>query len=130
MTIPGRELVGQNAQLVGGTYTDDYMVALNQFVTVDEVLGENRQAIAKGEHTPVARLVMDTLGKCEYENHLVALVMAAAKAGEWKAVKRGQQHMPGLDVVVDENFGYTTKYQGKTFLLPSAMYLAYCKEKK
>ncbi len=128
MTIPRKELVGQNVRLVDGVYSDDYLTALNQFASVDEVFGEQKEAIAKGEQNPVARLIMGTLGKSEYENHLFALVMIAAKAGEWKAVERGPQHMPGLDVVTEKHFGHVTKYQDRTFLLPSAMYLTYCKE--
>ncbi len=127
MAIPGEELVGQNARLAGGVYSDDYMNALNQFATVDDVFGEHKEAIAKGKHDPVARLVIGTLGKSEYENHLVALVMTAAKADEWRAVERGPEHMPGLDVVTQKHFGYVTKYGGKTFLLPSPVYVTYCK---
>ncbi len=128
MAIPGKELVGKNARLNEGIYSDDYMAALNEFATVDEVLGEHKEAIANGEQNPVCRLAWGTLGKCEYENHLVSLVMTAAKAGEWRAVERihGRQ-IEGLDVVTDKHFGYVTEHEGKTFLLPSTFYLVYCK---
>lgn len=128
MTIPSKQLVGQNAGLVDGVYSDDYLKALNQFVTVDEVFGEQREAIAKGEWTSVARLVMGTIGQSEYENHLAALVMKAAKVGEWRAVERESRHMPGLERVTEKHFGYVVKYKNKTFLLPSAIYLTYCDE--
>ena len=129
MTIPTKELVGQNATLTDGVYSDDYMTALNQFAPVDEVMGEHREAIALGEHGgPVAGLVMNTLGKSEYENHLVSLVMTAAMKGEWRAVNRSRMQMAGLDVVVEKHFGYVAKLEDKTFLLPSAMYVVYCKE--
>ncbi len=127
MAIPGKELVGKNARLNEGIYSDDYMDALNEFATVNEVLGEHREAIANGEQNPIFRLVSGTLGKCEYENHLVDIVMTAAKAGEWRAVEREPRHKPGLSVVTDKHFGYVTEHEGKTFLLPSALYLTYCK---
>jgi hypothetical protein len=38
MAIPDKKLVGKNASLDNGVYSDDYMVALNQFVTVNETL--------------------------------------------------------------------------------------------
>ena len=130
MTIPGRELVGKNAQLIDRVYTDDYLHALNQFATVDEVFGQLKESIAAGEHTPVAKLVMGTLGKCEWENHLVSLVMGAAKAGEWKAVVREPfKHTDGLTVVEERNFGYVVKQGGERFLMPSASYVTYCKER-
>lgn len=128
MAIPGKELIGENARLEDGIYSDDYMDALNQFATVDEVLGEHKEAIAKGEQNPISRLIADTLGKYEYEFHLVDIVMAAAKAGEWRAVERGPQQRPGLSAVTDKQFGYVTEHEDKTFLLPSAFYLTYCKE--
>lgn len=128
MTIPGKELVGKNAKLIEGVYFDDYMNTLNQLVSVDEVFRQHKKEIAEGQFDPVANLVMGTLGKSEYENHLVALVMTAAKTGEWRAVERGSQHMPGLDVVVNKNYGYVSELEGKTFLLPSLMYISYCKE--
>ncbi|MBU0761361.1 MAG: hypothetical protein KJ600_03925 [Nanoarchaeota archaeon] len=129
MTIPNKELVGKNPRLKDGVYSDDYMAALDQFATVDEVFGKHREAIANGEHV-VARLVMGTLGRCEYESHLVSLVMGAAKAGEWRAVVREPgRHFEGLDVVTERHFGHITKLEGKTYLLPSALYIAYCNEK-
>ena len=128
MTIPGKELVGKNARLEDGIYSDDYMAALNEFATVDEVFGKHKEAIAARKHNPIDRLVMDTLGVSEYENHLVALVITAAKAEEWKAVERKPgKHIEGLDVVTEKHFGYVTEHEGKTFLLPSAFYLVYCK---
>lgn len=128
MAIPGRELVGKNAQVTDKEYNDDYLRALNQFATVDEVFGQHRKDIAAGGDS-VARVVMGTLDRVEYENHLVALVMTAAKEGEWKAVFRHPyRHAPGLDVVEQKHFGHVVKQGEKTFLLPSAMYLAYCKE--
>ncbi len=128
MAIPGKELVGKNANLVDGVYSDNYLIALNQYASVDYVFGEHTEAIAQGEYDAVARLVMGTLGEVEYESHLVALVMTAAEAGEWKAVEIEPRPLPGLDVVTKKHFGHVTQYQGKTFLMPSAMYLAYCKE--
>ncbi|MBI2574743.1 hypothetical protein HYV82_02565 [Candidatus Woesearchaeota archaeon] len=130
MGIPRKELVGQNAGLVNGVYCDDYTAALNRFASVDEVFGENREAIARGEQGTVARLTMGTLGKSEYEAHLAALVMTAANAGEWRAVERGPQHMSGLEEVTRKHFGHVTEYQGQTFLLPSAMYLVYCNDQR
>ena len=127
MTIPSKKLVGQNARIEEGKYLDDYLEALNRFAPVEEVFGGYREGVAKGEYTPVARLIMDTLGKTECENHLVALVMAAAKSGKWSAVKRRGEYMAGLEVVVEKNFGYSVKNGNKTFLLPSALYLVYCK---
>jgi len=129
MKIPDKTLIGKNAELVEGVYSDDYMNALNNFASVDEVFGKNKEAIAKGENTPVARLIMGTLDKAEYENHLVSIIMTAAKNGEWRAINRGLQHMPGLDEVTRRHFGHVTNYKGQTFLLPSPMYLTYCKEK-
>ena len=127
MAIPGKELVGKNAILENGVYSDDYMVALNQLATVDEVFGKYKEDIAEGKNV-VARLVMETLGKCEYENHLVSIVMKAAKAGEWRAVLREPgKHIAGLDVVTKKHFGYVAEHEGQKFLLPSPMYLAYCK---
>ena len=126
MGIPNKILVGQNPSLVDGVYSDDYLRALNEFASVDEVFGEKKQAIAEGERNAVAMIVMDTLGKSEYEQHLVALVMRAAKAGEWRAVERTT--IWGLDRVVEKYYGHVTKFEDKTFLLPSATYLAYCKE--
>lgn len=128
MAIPGRELVGKNAQVCNGIYCDDYLRALNQFATVDEVFGQHKADIAAGGNS-VGRVVMETLGHYEWENHLVALVMGAAKAGEWKAVFREpMRHMEGLDRVEKKGFGYLAKQGDKTFLLPSAIYITYCKE--
>jgi len=129
MTIPNKELVGKNPKLEDGVYTDDYMNALNEFARVDEVFRESKAAIASGENI-VGRLVMDTLGKSEYENHLVAIVMSAAEAGEWRAVVReSEKHIPGLDTVTRKHFGHVTAYQGKTFLLPSVSYVVYCNDR-
>src|SRR3989344_3502809 len=126
MAIPGRELVGKNSQLVDDVYSDDYMRALNSFATVDEVFGQHRKDIVGGGSS-VNRVVMGTLGRSEWEDHLVALVMVAAEAGEWRAVVREpNRHTAGLDEVEKRHFGYVTEYGEKTFLAPSAMYLAYC----
>ena len=126
MVIPRKELVGRNAKLQNGVYSDDYMTALNQFATVDEVFNQQKEHIAAGEIV-VGRLVMDTLGKSEYENHLVALVMTAARAGEWRAVIRNPMvHNRGLDVVTEKHFGYVVEQEGKKFLLPSVLYVMYC----
>jgi len=120
-------LVGENARLENDVYYDDFMSVLNELVTVDEVLGEQREAIAKGETTPVANLVMGTLGVCEHENHLVSLVMEAARAGEWRAVSRGEGQIYGLDSVVEKGFGYVTEHEGKKYLLPSVHYIEHCR---
>ena len=129
MTIPGKELIGKNAQVSDKIYSDDYLRALNKFATVDEVFGQHRADIAAGGNS-VGTLVMETLGKSEWEEHLVSLVMTAAKAGEWRAVVREEgKHTEGLDVVVEKDLGYVTKHGDTTFLLPSAMYVSYCKAK-
>ena len=133
MSIPVIDLVGKNARLRGGIYTDKYMTALNEFATVDKIFGANREAIANGKRNLVLNLITTTntsghLGRPEYEKHLLDFVMTAAKAGEWRAIKLGIQHAPGLDAVVEEHFGYVTVHKGKAFLLPSALYLIYCKE--
>lgn len=128
MAIPSKKLVGKNQVLVDRVYSDDYIKALNRYVSVDEVFGEHKKEISKGEFCPVARFTMGALSKLEHENHLVALVMRAARAGEWRAVERGPEHRSGLDEVTEKSFGYVIRYQDKTFLLPSARYLAYCKE--
>ncbi len=127
MTIPSKELVGKNPKLVNGAYIDDYMIALNEFATVNEVLGKHREAIADGNFHPTARVVMGTLDRFEYENHLAALIMVAAKTGEWRAVERGTLQKCGLEVVTERHFGYVVEHDGETFLLPSAKYLAHCK---
>lgn len=124
---PGKELVGKNVRIVDGQYNDDYLTALNQFASVDKTFGRYRADIAKGGNS-VGRVIMGTLGKNEWENHLVALVMGAAKAGEWKAVVREPYvHTSGLDAVEGKKFGYVVKHEKKTFLLPTALYLDYCK---
>ena len=129
MTIPRKELVGKNAKSSDRVYFDSYMDELNKFASVDEVFGKHRTAIANGESCPVSNLVMDTLGKSEYENHLVALVMTAAKAGEWRAVLREpRKHTEGLKAVTEKHFGYVVEHEGQTFLLPSALYVVYCKQ--
>ena len=130
MSIPQKDLVGKNARIEEkGVYRDDYLDALNKFAPVDEVFGKDRKAIAKGEWEPVANLVMDTLGKAEWENHLVAIVMTAAKEGEWRAVPRGPQHQDGLDEVVEKKYGFVVNL-GKKFLVPSAFYVNYCLAQK
>lgn len=128
MTIPGRELVGQSAQMRDNTYSDDYLRALNEFATVDEIFGEHRKDIAEGGNS-VGRLTMGALGIGEWENHLVDIVMRAAKAGEWTAViRRPGTQTEGLSAVRKKHYGYITEFDGKIFLMPTAMYLAYCKE--
>lgn len=125
--IPGIELVGKNASLHDGVYNDDYMTALNDMASVDDVFGRHKQDIAEGKNA-VGWLVMDTLGKSEYENHLVSIVKKAAKAGKWVAVLREQyKHTDGLSVVEGKNFGYVAEHEGQKFLLPSAHYLTHCK---
>jgi hypothetical protein len=127
MKIPGKELVRRNASLRENRYSDDYLLTLNQFMNVNEVFGEHKAEVARGGNV-VGRLVMDTLGRSEYENHLVALVMAAAKTGEWSAVLRKPNiHEEGLDAVMEKRFGYVIEIEGKKFLLPSALYVSYCK---
>jgi hypothetical protein len=130
MTIPDRKLIGKNVKLDNGNYSDDYIAALNKFATVDEVFGQHKEAIAKGEQSPICRCVMGTLGKSEYENHLVSLIMIAARAGEWKAVIREPlTQNQGLETVMEKGFGYVVMNEGKKFLLPSAGYVVYCKER-
>ncbi len=128
MAIPRKKLVGQNPTVVDRIYSDDYLKALNEMVTVDEVFGNQRTAIAKGQPV-VGRLVIGTLGRTEWENHLVSLVMTAAETGKWSAVvSEPDKHLPGLEEVQKRHFGYVTDYQGVKYLLPSAMYVAYCQE--
>lgn len=133
MTIPitpGKELVGRNARLEDGVYRDDYIAALNQFASVDEVFGEHRQAISKGDHYIVGNLVMGTLGRTEWENHLVSIVMNAAQSGEWRAVLREpRRQTEGLDAVTTNNYGHVVEHEGRKFLLPSALYVTYCQAK-
>ena len=129
MVIPRKELVGRNARLEGDVYLDDYMDALNQFATVDEVFGEQKEAIASGKNV-IARLVMGTLGDSEYEKHLVSIVMNAAKAGEWRTVHRKKTYtLAGLDAVTRGNLGYVIEHGDEKFLLPSVNYVTYCKGK-
>jgi len=125
MTIPNKRLVGINPRLDNEGYSDDYTDALNRFVSVREVFGEHKKSIAKGGRE-VGRLVMGTLGKSEYEEHLVSLVMRAANAGEWRGIKRGLGRQIGLNSVVKKGFGYVTEFQGEKILLPSALYVVYC----
>ncbi len=142
MTIPTKELVGKNPLLagelpIGGPYHgkhiyryyDEYTRALNGFARVDEVFSNHREAIAKGENYPISNLIMDALGKKEGENHLADIVMTAARAGEWKAIERLPHQRYGLYLVIEKHFGHLTNYKGKMFLLPSALYVVYCKEK-
>lgn len=129
MAIPGKELVGQNAIVVGEKYLDDYLIALNTLAPVDEIFGDQRRDISQGGRI-VGRLVMGTLGRTEWENHLVSIVMTAAKEGKWSAVVREPElHLPGLDEVENRHFGYIIDHKGIKYLLPSLMYVAYCKEK-
>ncbi len=130
MTIPSKSLVGKNARVVNGEYIDDFIYALNNYAIVGEVFGKNQAKIAKGESDSVAMLVMDTLGHLEYEFHLAALVITAAKNNSWSAVIRERQHEPGLSEVVKKNFGYVVEYSGQKYLLPSVKYIDYCKEQK
>lgn len=126
MAIPKKELVGRNARIENGIYLDDYLTALNEFSSVDETFGKHKEAIAAGKDA-VASLVMGTLGRSEWENHLVALIMTAAKAGEWRAVFRDSfKHREGLDAVAEKNFGYVVEQNGETYLLPSAAYVSRC----
>jgi hypothetical protein len=125
MAIPRRELVGKNATVKNGIYSDEYLKALNNFATVDEVFGYYRKQIASGGNA-VGRLVMGTLGRTGWENHLVSLVMVAASVGEWRAVLREKHHNSGQEAVVDKNFGYFVDLGEKRFLLPSAHYISYC----
>jgi hypothetical protein len=126
MSIPRKQLVGKNATLTDRGYSDDYLTALNEFATVDEVFGPYRKQIADGGNV-VGRLVMETLGRSEWENHLVSIVMTAAKAGEWRAVIRQPgRHDEGLDAVTEKRYGFIVQKDGKRFLLPSANYVAYC----
>jgi hypothetical protein len=127
MTIPSKDLVGQDAKLVDGVYTDAYMKAINELVSPDTIFGADREEIVKGTMTSVGKFVMGTLGTLEHEYHLASLVMTAAEAREWRAVVREPgRHMAGLDAVVDKGFGHVATYNEKTFLLPSAHYLTYC----
>lgn len=126
MTIPNKELVGKNARAQKDVYSDDYLKALNKFATVDEVFGEHKRKIANGENI-IGALVMDTLGRSEWENHLVAIVMNAAKAGEWRAVVREPGMLvEGLDEITKKHFGFVVKHKGKKYLIPSALYVTYC----
>ena len=134
MIIPGKKLVGWHQTIVDDIYNDDYLRALNKFASVDDVLGKDRDTIAKGEFNSIARIVMGTLGKEEYERHLAALLIVSAKAGTWQAVERVENQTNGLDVVKEKHFGHVIGYltaQGtRRFLMPSAMYVTYCKEHK
>ena len=127
MAIPVKKLIGNNAKVHRGVYTDDYIGALNQFATVDEVLGSHKNAIARGKQDPICKIVMGTLGVIEFEDQLVSLVMKAARAGEWRAVKT-EAHPNWLKVVAEKNYGYVVEHEGKTYLLPSAYFLVHCKE--
>lgn len=130
MTIPRKELVGRNSRLENEVYLDDYMTALNEFATVDEVFGNQREAITNRHCSTVASLVMGTLGKAEHEFHLASIVMNAAKAGEWRAVVREPgKHYDGLDNVEHKGFGYVVDHEDKKFLLPTALYVTYCQRK-
>ena len=127
--IPSKELIGQNASLNNGVYSDDYMIALNKFASVDEVLGKDKEGISKRRIDPIARIVMGTLGRSEYENHIGELLIVAANRGEWSAIERNH-HQNSLDVITKKHFGHVATYQDRTFLLPSAMYVTFCAEHK
>ncbi len=129
MTIPDRKLVGKNAKIEDDIYRDDYLRALNQLVTVDEVFGKYREKIKNGKEI-IGDLVYDIFNKKKHEAHLVSLVMHAASAREWVAVVREPgKHIDGLDEVTEKCFGYVTDHKGKKFLLPSLAYVAYCNDK-
>ena len=128
MMIPRRELVGRNARLEEGIYRDDYLTELNKVMPVDEVFSGCREEIAHGGNI-VGRLVMETLRKIEWENHLVSIVMTAALSREWRAVFREPLiHDKGLDAVTKKHYGYVVEHEGKRFLVPSPLYVTYCKD--
>ncbi|MBT3405077.1 hypothetical protein HN832_04095 [archaeon] len=125
MTIPSRKLIGQNVILDDEIYSDDYMRILNRESPVEDVFGKHKSAIAQGKNV-VARLVMDTLGNSKYEQHLVNLIMRAAKVGEWRAREVKGRKDYGLDAVLEKKFGYLTEHKGKTYLLPSFLWTVHC----
>jgi hypothetical protein len=130
MTIPSKDLIGKNARVVNGVYLDDFMDALNNYATVNNVFGKNRSKIAKGYANEVNQFVLDTLGHFGYEYQLVSLVMTAAKNNSWRAIAREQHQEYGLDVVVEKNFGHVIEHKGQKYLLPSVKYLEHCKKQK
>ncbi|MEK6937222.1 MAG: hypothetical protein AABW58_04080 [Nanoarchaeota archaeon] len=126
MSIPRKKLVGKNPEVRNGIYNDDFLRELNKFATVNEVFGDKKNQIAKGDMTTVSGIVMGTLDRIENEYNLIALVMEAAEAGEWRAIEREPWQQQGLDKVVDKNLGFLTTYKDKLYLLPSPKYIAHC----
>ncbi len=134
MTIPGKELVGMHPTISNGVYNDDYLRQLNEFASVDEVLGEYKKGIADNSWLSIAHFALGALGHDDKygvigEVSLGGLLAIAAKVGSWSALDKDINQIPLLETLLNSHFGHITTHKGKAYLLPSAMFLTYCKEK-
>ena len=123
-------LIGIDPEIKDNNYSDKFTHSLDEIFPVDEVFGEHKKSIASGTWEVIPSLVMDTLGKSKWENHLVSIVMTAAKTGNWLGVVREPgKHIAGLDRVQEKHYGHVVEHEGKKYLIPSLHYVTYCKEK-
>ena len=134
MTFPDKYSVGKNAEVVDERYNDDYLRALNEFCTVEDVFGGTAvESISIGNTLTLNRFVANSpLKSWEAEDLLKHFLYAATRSerGEWEAIeiKEGD----GLAKRVEEvGFGIRTTFsEDKQFLVPTALFLAYCNNRK
>lgn len=125
--IPTAKLIGERAHIVNLVYSDDYLQALNKFASVDEVLAGYRDQLQHWRE-PLVKLVEGIVSVGEPELYLATLIQQAAEYGEWRAIEKTNLHSQILDEVVKRHCGHVTNFLGKNFLMPSASYVAYCKD--
>lgn len=128
MPTPSKVLVGQNAKIIDEEYSDNYLKALNEFASVDEVFGENKEKVAGGNWDAVSSITANTLGDSIYEHNLIDIVVTAAGKGQWSAYNNPKM-TDGLKVASDKHYIHLTEHKGQIFSMPTTSYLRYCKER-
>ncbi|MBI4176053.1 MAG: hypothetical protein HY518_02535 [Candidatus Aenigmarchaeota archaeon] len=80
-----RELVGRDAALREGTYSDAYLARINAQYPLGEILGERKAGIANGSLTDLFHFTMGSpLNVTEAENTLSAILYSSANKDLWQ----------------------------------------------
>jgi hypothetical protein len=90
-------LIGENKQIVNGTYSDDYLVKLNEEYPIKNILHSKYDSVLQGDKMTLLSLAQDSpMGDCESESIIHIILGNSAEVGKW---------IPGQ--LRPEHYGYT-----------------------
>lgn len=96
-------------------YFDNYVLGLNDVYSLNDILGERTQEIAKGTRNSIASIVMGSpLNNTEGENTLAYMLMSSAQAGEW------QPFVIDVPYLTDTSIATAKEYLGRVESISSS----------